>query len=74
MIHRNDDGTFAKGTKSGKRFKKEGNPWNKGLKGIHLHPDTEFKVETIDSEINKLVYQLYDLTEEEIKIIEEKRP
>lgn len=43
MIHRNEDGTFAKGTNSGTRFKKGDNPWNKGLKGIHTNLDTEFK-------------------------------
>ena len=25
------------------KFKKGNVPWNAGLKGIHLHPDTEFK-------------------------------
>jgi hypothetical protein len=30
------------------------------------------RIEATDLEINKLVYQLYGLTEEEIKIIEEK--
>ncbi|MDY9924878.1 HNH endonuclease [Methanosarcina sp.] len=43
MIRRNDDGTFAQGTNSGKRFKKGGTPWNKGLKKIHLSPETEFQ-------------------------------
>lgn len=43
MIHRNEDGTFDKGTSTGKRFKKGGTPWNKGLKDIHVSPDTEFK-------------------------------
>lgn len=26
------------------QFKKNQKPWNRGLKGIHLSPDTEFKV------------------------------
>jgi hypothetical protein len=43
VIHRNDDGTFAQGTNTGKRFKKGGIPWNKGLTKIHLSPETEFK-------------------------------
>lgn len=43
MIYRNEDGTFAQGTNSGKRFQKDGTPWNKDLKGIHMNPDTEFK-------------------------------
>lgn len=43
MIYRNEDGKFAQGTNAGKRFQKGGTPWNKGLKGIHMNPDTEFK-------------------------------
>lgn len=43
MIRRNEDGTFAQGTNYGRRFKKGGTPWNKGLKSIHLNPDNEFK-------------------------------
>lgn len=35
---------FAKGHKPNKAsFKKNRIPWNKGKKGIHLSPDTEFK-------------------------------
>jgi len=35
---------FAKGSKPNKTcFKKGDVPWNKGLKGIHLSPKTEFK-------------------------------
>ena len=30
------------------------------------------RIDFIDSEINKIVYQLYDLNEEEIKIVEQK--
>ena len=29
------------------------------------------QIETIDNQINQVVYKLYDLTDEEIKIIEE---
>jgi hypothetical protein len=43
VIRRKEDGTFDKGTKCGSRFKKDGIPWNKGLKKIHLSPKTEFK-------------------------------
>ncbi len=43
MIHRKEDGTFAKGTNCGRRFEKGSIPWNKGLKKIHLNPETEFK-------------------------------
>ncbi|WP_292387621.1 HNH endonuclease [Methanosarcina sp. UBA5] len=43
MIHRNEDGTFAQGTNAWKRFQKGGTPWNKGLRGIHMNSDTEFK-------------------------------
>ena len=43
MIHRNEDGTFAKGTNAGTRFKKGNTPWNKDLKGLHLNPETEFR-------------------------------
>lgn len=43
MIRRNDDGTFTQGTNAGKRFKKGDVPWNKGLRKIHLSPETEFK-------------------------------
>lgn len=35
--------TFAKGHKPTNAFKKGGKPWNKGVKGIHLSPDTQFK-------------------------------
>jgi hypothetical protein len=43
VIHRKEDGTFAKGTNCGSRFEKGSIPWNKGLKKIHLNPETEFK-------------------------------
>jgi hypothetical protein len=43
MIRRNENGTFSQGTNCGKQFKKGNRPWNKGLKEIHMHPDTEFK-------------------------------
>lgn len=43
MIRRNEDGTFANGTSSGKKFEKGNTPWNKGLIGIHMNPETEFK-------------------------------
>lgn len=42
MIRRNDDGTFAKGTHTGKQFKKGDAPWNRGIKGIRHSPETEF--------------------------------
>jgi len=35
--------------------------------------ELKFEIEKIDSEINQLVYKLYDLTDEEIQIIEKKR-
>ena len=31
-------------------FKKGNNPWNKGLKGIHLSPASEFKEGQFDKE------------------------
>ena len=34
---------FRKGKKPTNAFKKGHTPWNKGLKGIHLNPTTEFK-------------------------------
>jgi hypothetical protein len=33
--------------------------------------DFNHKCETIDKQIHELVYQLYELTEEEIKIVED---
>jgi len=42
VIRRNDDGTFATGTQSGKQFKKGNIPWNKGIKGIRHSPGTDF--------------------------------
>jgi len=42
VIRRNEDGTFAKGTQSGKQFKKGEDPWNKGVKGIRHSLETEF--------------------------------
>lgn len=42
MIRRNEDGKFAKGTQSGKQFKRGNVPWNKGLKGIRPSQETEF--------------------------------
>lgn len=42
-IKRKKDGTFAPGSQSGTQFKIGNEPWNKGVKGIHLNPETEFK-------------------------------
>lgn len=43
VIRRKDDGTFAKGTQSGKQFRKGNIPWNKGMRGIRYSEETEFK-------------------------------
>lgn len=40
---RNSKGQFIKGSKPTHGFKKGIKVWNKGLKGIHLNPETEFK-------------------------------
>jgi predicted nucleotidyltransferase len=48
---------------------------NKKLDNSKLGSEKEMiqrRIETTDAEINRLVYQLYKLTEEEIKIIEGK--
>jgi len=50
---------------------------NKKLDNSRLGAEKEIiqrRIGAIDTEINRLVYQLYNLTEEEIKIIEEKQP
>ena len=45
---------FAKGTKPNSTSFKKGNaPWNKGLKGIHLSPKTEFQKGHIGDNFNK---------------------
>jgi len=41
---RNSKGRFTKGTLQPYGFKKGHTSWCKGLKGIHLNPETEFKV------------------------------
>ena len=43
MIRRDKLGRFKRGNNSGQRFSSGQKVWNKGLKGIHLSPSSEFK-------------------------------
>ena len=43
MIKRDKKGHFVKGSYAGFGFKEKHKPWNKGKKGIHLSPATEWQ-------------------------------
>ena len=43
---------------------------DKGLQPLFKRRRLEHEIRVTDAEIDRLVYQLYDLTEEEIKIVE----
>ena len=49
------------------------NPLNQDLEEVEIDRDKEnlkMEIEKVDEQINRLVYELYSLTQEEIKIVE----
>lgn len=50
----------GKGNHNGKEFKKGDIPWNKGKKGIHLSPETEFKGLSVVKLKNGVLIKVYN--------------